>query len=305
LKKNELIETLKSKGIAITNNQLRRYVQYGLIQSKHKGLGRGRTRIALHPDSSVQTIERILQGYNGNMSQDLIFILFWEGYPISYGIMIEKLMEEYHKLIETILAMDYINNDGELKEEFIQLELQSRKRIKRPGRPSNEDKDKKNQQQKRDIQQIELVFPLFSELKNTGSVSSSLLYMLLTSLGMNAFTCKESDLAPISELINIQKWNDILGHITEDDLMEIQLLIEKMKDYYSMIHAFKQNPVLINMLDPLKRTMGNFLSNPFILKMIVFSLIEPTWRNAFLHYLQEDSTLEEWRQICSGEEVIK
>jgi hypothetical protein len=270
-------------GGSISEDQLRSYIRYGLIQSETIGHGRGRSVHSEFPENTLEVINAITLLRTSpfiKKIQDLSCSLFWMGYPVSIYQLKEQLNEFLDKAIINSMrgAIEDSHDPRILKESLKRYHSELRRLGTKntTGRPSKEVDQIRDSAAKQESEQFMEMLPILQQFL------------------FNDYTSAKED-ADLRELnlswLSLEYLSSCVNSLDEHTIDEIFEVVELFKPYTEITAA------LINkeLSDEDNRNLVWFLpARPQVIKLALIILSIPAWRHKLKELFRADDTMSIW-----------
>lgn len=170
--KEEVLMLAEQNHIQLTESQLRRYIQYGLIITTKISQGKGQGVTTLFPNNTIEIVKEIEKGKsNGFAVRELIYYLFTKGFLVDFKKFKKSLLNDIESMLEGFEVLLEKTQDR-LDRKFIIEEIALEKIPKlEPGRPSTNRLVSLDNKKKIEENKIQSILNLIEEIFNTGKVS--------------------------------------------------------------------------------------------------------------------------------------
>lgn len=278
LKRSEVLSEGK-----ITENQLRSYIRFGLLQSKTVGHGRGRSVHSEFPENTLEVIRAITLLRTSpfiKKIQDLTCSLFWLGYPISLYQLKEQLNEFLNKAIINSMkdAVEDSHDQRILNESLKRYHSDLRKLGTEniTGRPSKEVEQIRDSAAERETEQLLEMLPILQQFL------------------FNDYTSVKGD-ADLRELnlswLSLEYLSSCINSLDEYAIDEIYGVVELFKPYIEITAKLLSR----KFTNEDTRNLVWFLpSRPQMIKLALIILSIPDWRHRLKTLFISEDTMSFW-----------
>jgi DNA-binding transcriptional MerR regulator len=307
MKKEELLHIT-----GLTESKLRHYVRLGLIVSTRKGNGRAKGLSTDYHDRSFETVTEIKR-LKGIKLENLIFVLYWKGYPIVWDKLKEALRTYVSTSIDDFEKVANVISDPDNAEEVIEKLVEDAKPILRPGRPSKTEMGERDKRKKDEVKLYGAVLNLIQDLAFHKSVSVETMNSFLSVQGMATLASTDPTFDNIADWPNLQQIHQAVLQSEENDYAEILEIIRLMQNYWSLfVLALQGSPRFTEMIVLIEKLRsaypeGIVSENPGLIRYILLMLFAiKNWTN-LLEFLQSDMLRETFalvqQQISNAQEA--
>jgi hypothetical protein len=297
--KEEILTQAERNNIQLTDSQLRRYIQYGLILTTKNSKGKGQGVTTIFPNNTIEIIKEIENGKKfGFSNRELIYFLFTKGFLVDFKKFKKSLLNDIESMLEGFEVLLEKTQDR-LDREFIIEEIALEKIPKlEPGRPSNNKLVSLNDKKKIEEKKIQSILNLIEEIFNTGKVSTETSKTFTMNYGYKA---PESKINFQKEWFETNNWINFISESSEEDLEEVQ----KILVYIGMYQRFFKDEGISSTffmyyIEPLVQFyrnagLNNFLLDPLLIKLMITLLIaQPIWRKGFFNILSLNGLINDY-----------
>lgn len=228
--------------------------------------------------------------------ENIIFILFWVGFPINIEKLKNIMMQQRNVIMTQFKEVAQHSIEPQQAELWaIDLAKDAVKFMRKPGKPSQE--VKKSEAEWKEIFIAVALFIHDLVYKNTLSEENAKKWIKL--LFQNTQN-PEIDSVTLNELIirhiNYSAWIQQDRFLELDSYVQIQEIIELVKEYIACIKG-EASVQLQNSHQKFKKTLGyNFLSeNPFFIYVILFVLLASGQQKNIKKILSDSYNFERWQ----------
>ncbi|GAA3404144.1 hypothetical protein ACFFNY_02250 [Paenibacillus hodogayensis] len=242
MRKHTLLEQAKSEHIHLTESMLRRFVEYGLVLSQREGEGRKGVS-ARYDESSLRVIREIkkLEERLEISQKDMIFLLFWRGYPVHLDKMKEQLQQFVHAFTANFRKIAEHPEKDDIHDAALKLAEKSIP-VQKSGRPSNTQKQWKQNMIDKGTRQRLMTVKLITEFSKLDSLSFQTLSRFLTSFGSAPLPIVQEVYENTLEQLQLSGLARSINRSAPQDYEEIYQLIGKMTEYWADISQVFPNP---------------------------------------------------------------
>jgi hypothetical protein len=297
--KEEILMLAEQNHILLTESQLRRYIQYGLIITTKISKGKGQGVTTLFPNNTIEIVKEIEKGReHGFAARELIYYLFTNGFLVDFKkfkksllIDIESMLEGFEVLLE--------KTQDRLDRKFIIEEIALEKIPKlEPGRPSTDRLVSLNNKKKIEENKIQSILNLIEEIFKTGKVSLETSKTFTMNYG---YIAQELNLNFQKNWFDTNNWIKFIIDSSEEDLEEVQQILVYIGMYQRFFKEEGLNSTFyVSYVGPLiqfyqNAGLKNFLLDPLLIKLMITLLIaEPVWRRSFFNILSLNGLIDDY-----------
>jgi hypothetical protein len=300
--KEEILMQAEQDNIQLTESQLRRYIQYGLILTTKISKGKGQGVTTIFPNNTIEIIKEIEKGKKlGFATRELIYFLFTKGFLVDFKKFKKSLLNDIESMLEGFdVLLEKIQD--RLDREFIIEEIALEKIPKLdPGRPSNNKLVSLIDKKKIEENKIQSILNLIEEIFNTGKVSLETSKTITMNYG---YIAQESNFNFQKKWFDTNNWINFISESSQEDLEEVQ----KILVYFGMYQRFfKEEGInstfFQSYIEPLVQFyqnagLNNFLLDPLLIKLMITLLIaEPNWRKGFFDILSLNGLINDYEVL--------
>jgi hypothetical protein len=226
--------------------------------------------------------------------KDIIYILYWKGYPVSWEKLKKRLSQSYKELMNDLQVVSNISQEPHQKEWLINEWSEESLPKKQPGRPSNESLELQSHRRLKEIEKLKITLPLISEIVRLGVLKNESLKFFLEKQGIT-HTYPDLDLDKMIYWTNIAMWSSYVEKASEEDFNELSEIIHILKTTIPDMMSSSGNVEMKELYSQFKDMYDNFglsrlLDSPGLIKLCLFYLLDPVLRqglNALLSSFEE------------------
>jgi hypothetical protein len=289
-------DLLQSEGLAVTESQLRRFKEFGLITTTLKSKGKSSGVHAQLPPITVDAIKEIYnlrkQRYIKN-DRESIFVLFIKGYPVSLDVLKRKIKDFLqNRIVDGFAVMNKsIKNPKEQGLYFSIMDYLKATQINpKVGRPSKEDEEVLDKKISKMMQEFMTFQPLLAYFSGEQDASSSSKQKFQKRYGYS--------IEQLPAWLDYQYWTDLIDRSTKSDFKQILEVWQLILVYLEILESHQSYSKAREMLIFLEEK--KFLERIEIINLFLLIMVNPSWRNHVMTFLNDEKTKEVWRNLWKG-----
>ncbi|MFZ3590372.1 hypothetical protein ACOI1C_14240 [Bacillus sp. DJP31] len=188
----------------LTENQLRKYVNLGLLKTKRISSGPGKAG-SIYPGDSIEIIKDIKKLQTSHSLKDILFILYFKGYEIDLEKLKQQLQTYYFNVLNDFQLIETNTNDPDDKQYYVEEYANKRLPKKKPGAPSQEEKRLEREKFNQLVTQINSSLSIIAEISKLGILTNQTMVKTAQSLDMRVDGV-EVDFHFFTQWVNVEMW---------------------------------------------------------------------------------------------------
>jgi DNA-binding transcriptional MerR regulator len=298
--RKELLKNIEDLGI--TENQLRKYVQHGLLKTMRTSQGPGKVN-AIYPEDTINILEEIQKLQKKYALKDILFILFFKGTHVNYKKVQQRLREYYNGFLSDFKWIENHTNDPVEKIYYIETFVERIMPKKKPGAPSLEEKKLEREKFNELLKKVESSLSFIIEISKYGTITSQSIKSNIQTLGLDVH-CEDNNFDSFVQWVDVEKWLHLLEDSSESTFKEISTIFRLILYYSKAFNEVSTDSIIGNLILHAHKindqiNTNPFLENPLFIKVYIFIFLNPSLRKSVLNFLTQNGQFQTYDDICS------
>ncbi|WP_037284726.1 hypothetical protein [Saccharibacillus sacchari] len=247
MRKEEIIAQAKADGIVLSRSQLERYIQNGLLIGHRQSEGYKKGVVSFFPNAmdTIRFIAEYTKTYKLKKNTDLLFLLFWNGFPVDEDKLKRELVEYQYTLNWVFHKISKEREDSSKLETMLDRLWDDDKKLiqKKPGRPSKQ----VQAEQKKLEAHYRMEYKLFMTFIRDGFLKKSIAWEAVEAFFKVHVPFVYLDLKGLYvQLLDVSKSFKWISHSDPIDFLLLKKTVGLLQHYQTELYVLGQ----ISFLDP-------------------------------------------------------
>lgn len=305
--KDEVLEAATVRGIPLTRSMFEQYVRHGLIVSSKDSEGYSKGVATRYDDRTLEAITEINKLKGTTKQSEMIFILAWQGYPVQWDKLKERMMEYQTAVMDSFskLADYYTHPDFQYIVDDIAEDTIEKPKVN--GRPSNAALKKHEDDVTAFAKRTLLISQMVKEMVGRKSISYDLFQRFSGYAGVHLLI-DESIYKGINGWLKENKLLDGAHAADQDEYLQCMELLPLFKSYWDVLvnkcGEVKDIPLVGQAIESMNENfkIDNFFKSEEVIKYILhmmLRLLTVEVRSELIRQLSRQEVQMAWEHICT------